>query len=310
MVFGFFALVHLQSMWAQTPCESLGAQFFVDPTEPTRLALELEHDGSIDFLYPSVRVLFEGEVIAEGETLFFQFPEQSVQLLEPTLGIAENAVYNFTVEVYSTFGSFLECTLQWEGIPYSIEECFNGELRLSPTGPVAQEIEIKVIDELGLTWVNDNVWFASNNPSVSYPICLERACYTVAIEPVGSVFQANYLLTFERDGFTYFSRLLQQGEGAQSFSLDAWEGCSFVSVPAMVQQNLKLLFPQVVQASQALNSQSTGVVRCVNWYGLTGRMVNTSEGSETRTPSAAGLYIVQWELQDGTKGAQKIMVLK
>lgn len=293
-----------------SPCDGLSAEVFVHPTEPHLLAIRLENDGTANFNYPSMNLLLDGELIATGETVFFGWPAVSYTLIEADFVAEENASYTFTIEVYSIFGSTFECAFEVISVPYTVEECFQGFFMLGPTAGVAQEIEFKLTSATGTDVINENVWLASNNPFAQFNACLNRDCFTLRVESVGSTFQANYLITFEYEGFVWFSRLVNQGQSVAEFTLDFWQGCSFVAVPERTRTHTTPLFAEVARTQtliQALDvDQAPPLVRL---YSNSGRLIDQTQSWQIRTPRQPGLYILNWDDGRGLRGAQRLLVV-
>lgn len=305
-----FALIICTFVVAQTPCDVLQAEVFVHPVLTELAVVKITSPEAINVNYPSFNLLMDGELVAEGETFFFALPQgDSFHLLEPTVQLVEGMNYNFTVELYSGFGSTFECSMDLTETPYDISECFTGDLTVSPVGGASQELEIIVEDENGIVLLEENLELSSQNPVAIYSLCLERACYSVSVEAVGSSFTTDYLVGFA-SGLTWFSGLAESGNPMAVFELDFWEGCSFVGIREANKLTNLPLYPEIALSGTqvAPMKPQVGSVSTVV-YSMGGRLVAEHHTPEWQVPQTPGLYLVHYE-QAGIRGTQKLLVVR
>lgn len=295
---------------AQTVCENVSATIFKHPTQPHLLVIRFEDQSGAFVNYPSLNLLYEGEVIAAGETTLFQFPEVSYHLLEPELIIEEGEEYTFTIDIYAIFGTEYVCSFEWVGVPYAPEGCFDGLFTVSTSATVEQEVELVIRDEFDTVVLTQNIWVEFGNLSSSFPLCLPRACYTVSLEAVGSTFQANYLLTWNTEGQTWFSRLANQSEAFSAFELDLWEGCSFVKVNEVgAQQKTPDLFATLAHAgAEVYPLQSVDQPLRIRVYTISGALLEDSFGRSFTAPAIPGLYVIRAEHHNSQVMTQRMVV--
>lgn len=307
----FVNLILAPSTSAQSVCENVSASVFRHPTVSNLLVIRFEDQSGAFVNYPSLNLLYNGDIIAEGETTLFQFPEVSYHLLEPDLLIEEGETYAFTIDVYAIFGSEYVCSFEWEGVPYEPEDCFGGLFTVSTsTNSVEQEIELVVRDEFDNIVLTQNIWVEFGNLSSTFPLCLPRACYSVTLEAVGAAFQSNYLLTWATEGQSWFSQLAGESETFVSFELDLWEGCSFVSVREPAHHVIKEAhFPTVVNAGAEVYplSRFEQPVR-LQVFSLSGAQVSERQGDSFVAPGMPGMYLVRYTTTDGKSFTQRLVV--
>lgn len=303
--FGFIVSSNGQSI-----CDDLSVEIFRHPTVPNILVIRLDNQSDEFVNYPSLSLLYDGDVVAEGETTLFQFPEVSYHFLEPDMLIAEGESYTFTIDVYAIFGSEYVCSFEWTGVPYDPQGCFDGLFRLSASANNEQEVELVIRDEFDNVVLTQNIWIEFGNLSHSYPLCLPRACYTVSLEAVGSTFQSNYLLTWDTEGQTWFSRLVNASESFNAFELDVWEGCSFVSVSE--QRELKTrteVFPTLASAGAMMHPiKATHEPLLIQLFSTSGALVASYYGEAFTAPTAPGLYLLRIEDASNVITTQRMMV--
>ncbi len=298
------------SLRAQTPCDGIEAEVFVHPVLTEFVVVKINYSGSEQVNYPSVNLNHQGETIAVGETFFFALPDgESYHLLEPTIQMIEGTSYDFTIDLYSVFGGTFECSFDVTDVPYDISECFTGELTVSPVGGSSQELEIIVTDGNATDVLSENIELSSQVPMAAYNLCLDRACYVVSVEAVGSTFSTDYLVSFY-SGLNWFSGLCEEGQNMAVLELDMWDGCSLVGIREAQTAEHSPLYPEVVRAGEAVGSFSplpTGVQ--VTVYTMSGQLVDQHATSEWKAPLTPGIYLVHYEAT-GIRGAQKLLVLR
>lgn len=295
---------------AQTPCDGIQAEVFVHPVLIEFVVVKIDYSGATQVNYPSVNLMLDNEVIAEGETFFFALPQgESFHLLQPSVQMVEGQSYDFTIELYSVFGETLECTFEVIDTPYDISTCFTGDLMVSPVGGASQEIEIIVTDENGTDILGENLELSSQNPFAMYSLCLDRACHSVSIEAVGSSFSTDYLVSFN-SGLTWFSGLCLEGESMTVFEMDVWEGCSFVGIREAINPSDAALYPEVALGGSTVRmlNPSTQAVT-VTVYSMSGQQIAQHASPEWQAPLTPGIYLVHYEAA-GFRGAQKLLVLR
>ena len=295
---------------AQTPCDNIQAEVFVHPVLTELVVVKINYSGPTQVNYPSVNLLLNDEVIAQGETFFFALPQgESFHLLEPSVQMVEGASYDFTLELYSVFGETLECSFNITDTPYDITTCFTGDLMVSPVGGASQEIEIIVTDENGSDILSENLELSSQNPFAIYSLCLDRACYALSVEAVGGTFSTDYLVSFD-SGLTWFSGLCLEGESMSVFEMDIWDGCSFVGIREAINVSEAALYPEVALAGSTLrtvNPSTEAVAMTV--YSMSGQKIEQHTTPEWQAPLTPGIYLIHYEAA-GFRGAQKLLILR
>lgn len=293
---------------AQDICSNLQVQVLQHPTEPHLLVVRAENPESEVVNYPSWKIMQGDVVVAEGETFFFQLPSISHHIMDALIPIVEGENYDFELELYESFGSTLVCTVPFSGVVYDPNFCIEGELTFYPTENLFQEIEIRMLDEFGSLLVDENLFFDSQTLPFSISLCLDRACYQITIEAVGSALQANALLGFMSSDMAWFSEAVPSGENLVVFEIDFYEGCSFVSVEERAEAD-NLRFPSNVRCGGLL-SPLTPFSSPVNLelFDIQGKRCLSQNGSEIKMPEQAGIYILQWSNSNGEFGSQKVVV--
>lgn len=309
LAIGAVALLLNLSSLAQTPCDNLTAEVFVHPVLTEMVVVKIDNSGDVQVNYPSLNLLLDGETIAVGETFFFALPQgESFHLLEPSIALLEGQSYDFTIELYSVFGGTLECSFEVTDTPYDIGECFTGELSVSPVGGSSQELEIIVTDENGTDILSENIELSSQNPTAVYSLCVNRACHTISVEPVGSTFDTDYVIAFH-SGLTWFSELVLEGDPMAVLEMDIWDGCSFVGIREANPGENNPIYPEVARAGETVRSfsQLPASMR-VTVYSMSGQQVAQHGTPEWQAPLTPGIYLVEYEAA-GFRGAQKLLVV-
>ncbi len=303
-----FALFFAGQALAQDICSNLQVQVLQHPTEPNLLVVRCENLDAEVVNYPSWKIKQGETLVAEGETFFFQLPEVSHHIMEALIPIEEMQSYTFELELYESFGSTLVCTVPFTGVVYNPNFCINGLLLFYPVATINQEVEIRMVDEFNTVLVNENIFFNNQTMPMAVELCLDRACYQLSVEAVGSTLQANGLLSFMSDDIAWYSVVANEGENLSVFEMDFYEGCAFVRVEEHENPD-QLRFPTVSRPGEVLAPwKALTEATTLELYDLQGKLCAFEQGYTIQMPDQAGIYILHYSTTQGLNGTQKVMV--
>lgn len=302
------ALVLASHAFAQDICSSLQVQVLQHPTEPSLLVVRCENLNNEAVNYPSWKIKQGETVVAEGETFFFQLPEVSHHIMEALIPIEEMQSYTFELELYESFGSMLVCTVPFTGVVYDPSFCIEGLLTFYPVATINQEVEIKMIDEFNTILVNENVFFTNQTQPLVIELCLDRACYQLSVEAVGSTLQANGLLSYMSDDIAWYSVVANAGENLSVFEMDFYEGCAFVNIETL-EANEQPRFPTFARTGEVIAPwEAFTEVATLELFDVQGKRCVSEQGYAIKMPDQAGIYILHFSTTQGVRGTQKVVV--
>jgi hypothetical protein len=303
-----FALVVVSHALAQDVCSNLQVQVLVHPVETNLIVVRCENPDAEPINYPSWKIKQGETLVAEGETFFFQLPGVSHQVMEALITIEEGQTYAFELELYESFGSTLVCTIPFSGVVYNPDFCIAGQLTFYPVDNINQEVEIKMVDEFNTVLVNENIFFSELTLPVAIELCLDRACYQLSVEAVGSTLEANGLLTYWSDDLAWYSVIVPASENVSLFELDFYEGCANVSV-AEHESDAQPLFPTVARTSELLAPfEAFAEMATLELFDIQGKRCAFEQGHAIKMPDQAGIYILHFSANNGVRGRQKVVV--
>lgn len=302
------ALVVAAQAFTQDICSNLQVQVFQHPIETNLLVVRCENPDSEPINYPSWKIKQGETVVAEGETFFFQLPEVSHHIMEALISIEEMQSYTFELELYESFGSTLVCTVPFTGVVYDPSFCIEGLLTFYPVANINQEVEIKMVDAFNTVLVNENIFFNNQTLPVSIELCLDRACYQLSVEAVGSTLQANGLLSFISSDIAWYSVVANSGENLSVFELDFYEGCAFVNVERL-EANEQPRFPTFARKGEVLAPfEAFAEMVTLELFDVQGKRCALQQGYAIKMPDQAGIFILHFSTIHGVRGRQKVVV--
>lgn len=302
------ALVVAAQAFTQDICSNLQVQVFQHPIETNLLVVRCENPDSEPINYPSWKIKQGETLVAEGETFFFQLPGVSNHIMEALITIEEGQFYTFELELYESFGSTLVCTIPFSGVVYNPNFCIAGLLTFYPVDNINQEVEIRMVDEFNAVLVNENIFFNNQTLPVVVELCLDRACYQLSVEAVGSTLQANGLLIYMSNDLAWYSVIAPAGENVSQFEMDFYEGCSNVSV-AEHESEVQPRFPTVARTSELLAPfEAFAEMATLEVFDMQGKRCALQQGYAIKMPDQAGIYILHYSTTRGPSGRQKVIV--
>lgn len=295
---------------AQDDCANVVIEdVFIHPTQPDILMIRTHVAGDPVFNYPGFKVYSEGEEIGDGETVFFMLAGTQFHAIDLTTAIIEEEAYDLEIELWTTFFGSQVCTYEWQGTPYTTEECFDGNVWLQLNGTEAETVDISIEHDNGTEVFNLEYTFNVNNQSWSDPLCLGRGCYTIVATPSDGSFSTGVFISYQTEGHVWFNELMQEGADSYVSTLEIWEGCTIVGVDERTEVAPKVV-PNPLRRDQSfriIGSAGLSSVEIRNLSGAIEAQLSPSQLKDFRF-NKPGMYFITSRFSNGSVHTSRLVV--
>lgn len=291
-------------------CDALSIEeIFIHPTQPDILMIRTDAGPEASFNYPGFRVYHDGELLAEGETVYFALAGDQFHALEIETAIVEDQTYDLEIELWSSFFGELSCELNWNGVPYDASDCFEGNLWVNLSGTTAEDVVLTILNDDGDIVIETLIELDMIQTQWAEPLCLMRDCHTIQAAPLDGVFAEDVFISYQTEGYTWYNQLMETGNDSFTGTLEIWQGCSISGVESLGNRPPKI-YPNPVKVGESFTVDVGKRVEQIEVRSISGSLerIWTPGQTDQFKLQHAGMYFIVTRFTNGALHTQRMVV--
>lgn len=284
-------------------------EIFIHPTQPDILMIRTDATAEAAFNYPGFRVHHNGELLAEGETVYFQLSGDQFHALQLETPVIEDEEYTLDIELYTVFFGSLSCEIEWTGVPYDASQCFEGNLWLNLGGTTAEDINLTIFNDQGDIVIQTLIELDMNQSQWAEPLCLMRDCHLIQAAPAEGTFAEDVFISYQTEGYTWYNQLMDAGTDSFTGTLEIWQGCSISGLPSNGIRPPKI-YPNPVKVGEPFTIEGNARVEQIEVRSISGSLERIWSPGQTDQFKLqhAGMYFIVTRFTNGSQHTQRMVV--